>query len=38
MADPDRAGARDFLASARATFHLWTRREGDIALHTLTRR
>jgi predicted nicotinamide N-methyase len=38
LADPDRAGARDFLAAARATFHLWTRRAGDVRLHTLRRR
>jgi predicted nicotinamide N-methyase len=38
LADPDRAGARDFLAAARATFHLWTRRDGEVALHRLTPR
>jgi predicted nicotinamide N-methyase len=38
VADPDRAGARDFLAAARATFHLWSRRDGDLALHRLTPR
>jgi predicted nicotinamide N-methyase len=38
LADPDRAGARDFLAAARAMFHLRTRRDGDIALHRLTLR
>jgi predicted nicotinamide N-methyase len=38
IADPDRAGTRDFLAAARATFHLWTRREGEVALHRLTKR
>jgi predicted nicotinamide N-methyase len=38
IADPDRAGARDFLAAARATFHLWSRRDGDLALHRLTPR
>jgi predicted nicotinamide N-methyase len=38
LADPDRAGARDFLAAARATFHLWTQRDGDLALHRLTPR
>jgi predicted nicotinamide N-methyase len=38
IADPDRAGTRDVLASARATFHLWTRREGEVALHRLTKR
>jgi predicted nicotinamide N-methyase len=38
IADPDRAGTRDFLAAARATFHLWTRRDGELALHRLTRR
>jgi predicted nicotinamide N-methyase len=35
IADPDRAGARDFLAAARASFHVRTRREADVALHTL---
>jgi predicted nicotinamide N-methyase len=35
LADPDRAGARDFLAAARAMFHLWTQRDGDLALHRL---
>jgi predicted nicotinamide N-methyase len=35
LADPGRAGTRDFLAAARASFHLRTRRVGDIALHTL---
>jgi predicted nicotinamide N-methyase len=38
VADPDRAGTRDFLAAARATFHLRTRRDGEIALHRLTPR
>jgi predicted nicotinamide N-methyase len=38
LSDPDRAGARDFLAAARATFHLWTHREDDLALHRLTPR
>ena len=38
IADPDRAGARDFLASARARFHLWTREDGDVKLHLLTPR
>jgi predicted nicotinamide N-methyase len=38
LADPDRAGARDFLAAARATFHLWTQRDGDVGLHRLTPR
>jgi predicted nicotinamide N-methyase len=38
IADPDRAGARDFLASARARFHLWTRQDGDVKLHLLTPR
>jgi predicted nicotinamide N-methyase len=32
LADPHRAGARDFLAAARASFHLWTqRRDGPVA-------
>jgi predicted nicotinamide N-methyase len=38
IADPRRAGARDFLAAARATFTVRTRQDGEIALHTLTRR
>jgi predicted nicotinamide N-methyase len=38
LADPDRAGARDLLAAARASFALDTRREGDVALHRLVRR
>ena len=29
LADPGRAGARDFLAAARASFHLHARRAGD---------
>ena len=39
LADPRRAGARDFLAAARASFHLWTqRRDGPVALHVLRHR
>jgi predicted nicotinamide N-methyase len=38
LADPGRAGARDFLAAARATFTLHTTHTGDIAIHRLTRR
>ena len=38
IADPRRAGARDFLAAARASFTLETRQEGDVALHTLRAR
>jgi predicted nicotinamide N-methyase len=38
LADPGRSGTRDFLAAARATFALRTARDGDVALHTLTRR
>jgi predicted nicotinamide N-methyase len=38
IADPRRAGARDFLAAARASFALETRQEGDVALHTLRSR
>lgn len=38
IADPQRAGARDFLAAARATFTVRTRREGDVSLHSLRRR
>ena len=37
LADPGRAGARDFLAAARASFSLRTARHGDIAIHHLTR-
>ena len=36
IADPRRAGARDFLAAARATFTVRTRQEAEIALHRLT--
>jgi predicted nicotinamide N-methyase len=35
LADPERAGARDFLAAARGTFSLATAHDGDVALHTL---
>jgi predicted nicotinamide N-methyase len=36
LADPRRSGARDFLAAARASFHVWThRRDGPVALHEL---
>jgi 2-polyprenyl-3-methyl-5-hydroxy-6-metoxy-1,4-benzoquinol methylase len=35
LADPRRAGARDFLAAARATFTLRTTAHGDVALHRL---
>jgi predicted nicotinamide N-methyase len=38
VADPRRAGGRDFLAAARATFAVRTRQQGDVALHRLTRR
>jgi predicted nicotinamide N-methyase len=38
LADPGRAGARDFLAAARATFTLHTTHTDDIAIHRLTRR
>jgi predicted nicotinamide N-methyase len=38
IADPQRAGARDFLAAARSTFSVRTRRDGDVSLHTLRRR
>ena len=37
LADPGRAGARDFLAAARGTFALATGHDGDVALHTLRR-
>ena len=36
IADPRRAGTRDFLAAARGTFDLVSERRGDdVALHTL---
>jgi predicted nicotinamide N-methyase len=35
LADPGRAGARDFLAAARARFRVQTAHDGDVALHTL---
>jgi hypothetical protein len=38
LADPRRAGARDVLAAARATFSVRTVEDGDVALHTLRRR
>ena len=38
LADPGRAGARDFLAAARGTFWIRTERVGDVALHVLRRR
>jgi predicted nicotinamide N-methyase len=38
LADPRRAGARDFLAAARASFTVRTTQDGDVALHRLTRR
>jgi predicted nicotinamide N-methyase len=38
LADPGRAGARDFLAAARGSFWVHTERLGDIALHRLRRR
>jgi len=38
LADPRRAGTRDLLAAARATFSVRTRRKGDVALHRLRRR
>jgi len=38
LADPGRAGAREFLAAARATFRLSTEQDDDVRLHTLTRR
>lgn len=30
--------AREFLAAARASFHVWTERDGPVALHTLRHR
>jgi predicted nicotinamide N-methyase len=38
VADPRRAGGRDFLAAARATFAVTTRTDGEVALHRLSRR
>ena len=35
LADPGRAGARDFLAGARGRFALSVAHDGDVALHTL---
>lgn len=35
LADPNRAGAQDFLAAARATFTLTSDRGPDISIHTL---
>jgi len=35
IADPRRAGARDFLAAARATFSLTTVQRGPVAIHRL---
>ncbi len=36
LADPRRAGTRDFLASARSTFKLATTEHGEVAVHRLT--
>lgn len=38
LADPGRAGARDFLAAARHSFTVRSVEVGDVRLHTLTRR
>jgi predicted nicotinamide N-methyase len=38
LADPGRAGARDFLAAARGTFWIHTERAEDVSLHRLRRR
>jgi predicted nicotinamide N-methyase len=38
LADPGRAGTRDFLAAARGAFERTTEQDGDIALHILCRR
>jgi predicted nicotinamide N-methyase len=38
LADPGRANARPFLAAARATYALTSRKAGDVALHRLTPR
>ncbi len=37
LADPGRAGTRDFLAAARHMFTLRSTSTGDVTLHTLTR-
>jgi len=36
LADPRRAGTRDFLAAARSSFTLATTTHGDVAIHRLT--
>jgi predicted nicotinamide N-methyase len=36
LADPDRAGARDFLAAARSLFELRTTRHGEVSVHRLS--
>jgi hypothetical protein len=38
LADPRRAGTRDFLAAARARFSVRTLQDGDVAIHRLRRR
>jgi predicted nicotinamide N-methyase len=38
VADPDRAGARRFLAAARGSFHVRTREAGEVRLHRLVLR
>jgi predicted nicotinamide N-methyase len=38
LADPGRAGTRDFLAAARHSFALRSAEAGDVRLHTLVRR
>ena len=38
LADPGRAGARDFLAAMRGTFHVQSLHADDVALHALRRR
>ena len=35
IADPRRAGTRDFLAAARARFRVTTRQDGEVAVHRL---
>jgi predicted nicotinamide N-methyase len=37
LADPGRAGARDFLAAARATFSVTSEQVGEIGVHALRR-
>jgi 2-polyprenyl-3-methyl-5-hydroxy-6-metoxy-1,4-benzoquinol methylase len=38
FADPGRSNSADFLAAIRATFHLRSRREGELSMYVLTPR